>query len=352
MQTTEISSDNETTLELEADKWEEETETTEEADICSQLSNDEMVQAISTMLFMSEKPLSLPKIRALLVDSGAASDIEVKIVRGLLQELKENLERLPLGFELVEVAMGWQFRTRPKCGRFISKEIRTQTIKLSPTSLEVLSLIAYRQPISKPEVDELRGVDTSHLLRVLMEKNLVKICGRSEGVGKPALYGTTPEFLELLGIPDLTGLPSRLEIESMVPENVAGLDPEEEQVSHIRALVKEKKPEYLEETPEREAQDELFLNQLRSELEHISTSSLTLDLEHRRTKIRLNFEKKKSSKRRDLLETGMGDADVESYLLLNGFSDEDLNRLLESAEAELRSAAAEKSHPENSNTTQ
>lgn len=293
------------------------------------VASDEIIQGISTILFMSSKPLTIPKIRSLLQEADESLvKLDVKTVRQLLLELKASLEMLPLGFEIVEVAMGWQLRTKPKCGRFISKEVRNQTIKLTPTSLEVLSLIAYRQPISKPEIDEMRGVDTSHIIRLLMDKNLVKITGRAETVGKPALYGTTPDFLELIGLADLSALPSRTEIESMVPENVAGGDIEQEQVDNIKRLVNERRPQYLDQIDNQEAQDEEFLLNLRQELDAIETSTQTIDQERQIMRVRLNFEKKKAAKRRELMDQGMEEAEIDSALALNGFAPQDLDQLI------------------------
>ncbi|MFN3535201.1 MAG: SMC-Scp complex subunit ScpB, partial [Desulfatiglandales bacterium] len=115
---------------------------------------------------------------------------------------------------LVEVAGGFQFRTKEEFSVFIQRLYRSSPYRLSEAALETLAIIAYRQPISRGEIEELRGVDVSHILKVLLEKGLVRVAGRKEVPGRPLLYGTTKRFLEVFGLKDISHLP---QIEELAP---------------------------------------------------------------------------------------------------------------------------------------
>ena len=119
------------------------------------------------------------------------------------------------GFDLVEVAGGWQFRTRPALQEYVTRQIKTKASKFSQSSLETLAIIAYRQPITRAEVEHLRGVDCGGVLKSLLEKKLVKILGKKDIPGRPLIYGTSKEFLETFGLKDLKSLPTLREIQAL-----------------------------------------------------------------------------------------------------------------------------------------
>ncbi len=133
----------------------------------------------------------------------------------MLKALGEELAALDRAFELVEVAGGYQIMTRPEFEPYLRrfKKERDST-RLSPAGLETLAIVAYRQPILRADIENLRGVGCGPLLRGLMEKRLVKITGRSEQLGRPALYGTSPQFLEHFGLKSLADLPRSLEFKA------------------------------------------------------------------------------------------------------------------------------------------
>jgi segregation and condensation protein B len=118
-------------------------------------------------------------------------------------------------FQIVEVAGGYQFRTRPELGSWILKLKRQRGVKLSQASLEALAIIAYKQPVTRAEIEYVRGVDSGAVLRGLVEKRLLKILGRKDVPGRPLLYGTSKRFLEVFGLKDLTSLPNLREIQEM-----------------------------------------------------------------------------------------------------------------------------------------
>lgn len=134
-------------------------------------------------------------------------------VRSALQELKEHYDFGGHGVELVELAGGYQILTRPAFAAAIERaQLNQRQPRLTGAMLETLSIIAYRQPVGRAEIEEIRGVQASGVLRSLQERGLIEVVGRSDALGRPLLYGTTPLFLELLGLPDLQNLPRAEEL--------------------------------------------------------------------------------------------------------------------------------------------
>lgn len=131
------------------------------------------------------------------------------------RDYRENHER---GILLVEVANGWQFRTRPENAAVIRGYLPAKPTKLSKPSLETMAIVAYRQPITRAEIDGIRGVDSGGVLKTLLEKNLVRIVGKKDEPGKPILYGTTQEFLELFQLKSMKDLPTLKEFRELEEE--------------------------------------------------------------------------------------------------------------------------------------
>lgn len=199
----------------------------EEADVDADLDLPETDQAqimasIETILFMSNKPVSLPKLRSIINTDD--TKISLSTCRKLMTKLREEFSRDHRGIDITEVSMGFQLRTKPHMAAVLRRMVKTQPIKFSPASLEVLSIVAYKQPVTKDELDRIRGVDCGYVLRALMEKRLICIAGRSELPGKPMLYGTTHEFLELFSLKDAAQLPPLHEVESMVAASEVGAE--------------------------------------------------------------------------------------------------------------------------------
>lgn len=179
------------------------------------LNEDSLCGAIETIIFMSDRPLSLMKIK-----SAIDEDLPLRVVHEALLRLQEGYEQPYHGLRLVEVAEGYQFRTKATYSRFVQDLFKANALVLSPTALEVLAIIAYKQPVARTEVDKIRGVDSSHIVRALMDKRLVRVTGRSEEMGRPTLFGTTPEFLEVFNLKDLSELPPEHELEEMATQSV------------------------------------------------------------------------------------------------------------------------------------
>jgi segregation and condensation protein B len=148
-----------------------------------------------------------------------ADSIDQRYVRRLIEELNHEYDESNRAFRIVEVAGGFQFATMREYGEYVamlSKEKGRR--RLSPAALETLAIIAYRQPVSKPEIESIRGVNCDQVLLNLMEKNLVVITGRSEGVGRPLLYGTSDDFLRSFGLNSISDLPKLREIEELMED--------------------------------------------------------------------------------------------------------------------------------------
>lgn len=162
------------------------------------LFSDDIRAAIECLLFVANEPLSEDKISEI---TGA----NIVTVKMLLEELQNSYSSR--GFELVEIGGGWQFCTRPELSVYVEKLYRPKSGMLSKAALETLAIIAYKQPVTRAEAEEIRGVKIDGVLAALLEKNLVQEVGRKNGPGRPILYGTTLEFLRFFGLKSLKELP-------------------------------------------------------------------------------------------------------------------------------------------------
>jgi segregation and condensation protein B len=166
---------------------------------------------IESLFFVSETPLNLDKICALL------EEFDREEVKTALQGLRADFDEGGRGMVLAEVAGGWQLRSRPAHGDYIRRLVRGKVAKFSQSSLETLAIIAYRQPITRAEIEYLRGVDVGGVLKTLLDRKMVRILGKKDVPGKPIIYGTSREFLESFGLKDLASLPTLKEIQELLP---------------------------------------------------------------------------------------------------------------------------------------
>jgi len=177
------------------------------------LSNSSRLKSVlESLIFVSEEPVPLDKLCAILVESNRDD------IRNALNELQEDYGSPERGIFLAEVARGWQFRTREENSDFVRRLVKTKASRFSQSALETLAIVAYRQPITRAEIEYYRGVDSGGVLKTLLEKKLVKIFGKKDIPGRPLIYGTTREFLEIFSLRDLKSLPSLREIEELALE--------------------------------------------------------------------------------------------------------------------------------------
>jgi segregation and condensation protein B len=175
------------------------------------LDDTELVRLVEALVFASERPLTLLRIRQLTRVSDTAR-LEAAMAR-LGEELAER------GVVLAQVSGGYQLRTASRFASWVQQLIAGRPVRLSRAQLETLAIVAYRQPITRPEIDDIRGVDSSNTLRVLAERQLVRVLGKREEVGRPLLYGTTKEFLDFFSLADLRELPTLREYSELTAEN-------------------------------------------------------------------------------------------------------------------------------------
>ena len=168
------------------------------------METDELKHAIEALLFASEKPLSIEQIKEAFEENLDAGDIRSRAV-----ELKNEYAAQNRGFKLFEVAGGFQIATDPRFAGVLQRFYQArEKKKISQASLETLSIIAYRQPVTRADMEFIRGVNVDGALKTLLEKGLVKILGRKDVPGRPMLYGTTKEFLEHFGLASVEQLPA------------------------------------------------------------------------------------------------------------------------------------------------
>lgn len=170
---------------------------------------------IESLLFVSDKPLLNREIKAVIKD-----DLPENVkVEDILKEMQQEYVALNRAFELKFVADGWTFATKPEYSVWIKKLLKEKTIlKLSPSAMEVLAIIAYKQPITRAEIDNVRGVDCGGVIDTLTDRKFIKIVGRKETLGRPLLYGTTQEFLRHFGLSHLSELPVIESAKDVLPE--------------------------------------------------------------------------------------------------------------------------------------
>ncbi|HWE22312.1 MAG TPA: SMC-Scp complex subunit ScpB [Myxococcales bacterium] len=167
---------------------------------------------VEALLFAAEKPLDLDTLREV-------TQMEESLLKESLESLQQRYAAGVSGTVLVEVAGRWQLRTDPQVGPYVRRMLQVKPMRLTRAALETLAMVAYRQPVTRPEVEDLRGVDSGAVLKALLERKLIRILGKKDEPGRPLLYGTTKEFLELFNLRDLTQLPTLREFQELSEES-------------------------------------------------------------------------------------------------------------------------------------
>jgi segregation and condensation protein B len=168
---------------------------------------------IESLVFAADKPLSIRKLQELTGEKNA------QWIQSCIEFLRADYA--DRGVVLHEVAGGYQFRTNPLNAHWVQQLIAGKPVKLSRAQLETLAIVAYRQPITRPEIDEIRGVDSGGTLKVLLDRSLVRILGKKEEPGRPMLYGTTKDFLEFFNLRDLKEMPTLREFYELNEDSMA-----------------------------------------------------------------------------------------------------------------------------------
>lgn len=172
--------------------------------------------AVEAMLFASDGPIKEEALDDWLENPGR------RRLREALRQIQRRLRQERRGWQLVEVARGWQLRTDVTFARWVSAMRGGKPSRLSKASLETLAVVAYRQPVTRSEIEELRGVDVGGVLRSLAERDLVTVVGRKDEPGRPLLYGTTSAFLSLFGLRNLSDLPTLRDMRALDQDSAEG----------------------------------------------------------------------------------------------------------------------------------
>ena len=170
---------------------------------------EDLKNIIESMLFVSEDPLTIDRIKNVLTFA------DTKEIRNALKVLLDEYESRKGGFFLHEVAGGYQIRTRPEYTEWIKRLVKPNPRRISKAALETLAIIAYKQPVIRSDIEHIRGVDCGGVIRMLLERKLVRVLGRKKIPGRPLIYATTKQFLETFDLKDLKDLPTPKEIEEL-----------------------------------------------------------------------------------------------------------------------------------------
>jgi segregation and condensation protein B len=190
------------------------------------MEREEIKSIVESLLFVAEGPQPLQRFAEIL------DQADRKLLQEILHELRDDFEKQNRGIRLVEVAGGYQLRTAKGNADWVKRFLGGRPARMSKATLETLAIIAYRQPITKAEVEAIRGVDVDGVIGTLLERNLIRGVGRKDVPGRPFLYGTTAEFLQLFNLKDLSHLPTLKEMEEIslpeIPGEVISVDQLEE----------------------------------------------------------------------------------------------------------------------------
>ena len=178
---------------------------------------DQRTKLLEAALFAAPRPLAIDELTPLDPDATDADWLQA------VQELRDHYDTEGHGVEVADIAGGYQILTRQAFAEAIERAaFAARPVRLSAAALETLAIIAYRQPVGRAEVEEIRGVSSAGVLRLLQERGLLEVAGRSEGLGRPLLYATAPQFLEYLGLGDLSDLPRSEELSIALTPPQAG----------------------------------------------------------------------------------------------------------------------------------
>jgi len=226
------------------------------------IEEERLDSILESVLFATDRPISLNTFKMMFKGTNVKGD---RLRRGL-DRLAIELAGAKRGVSLEEVPGGYQLRTKLDNLSFLTRSVKTKQFRLSGPALEVLSIVAYKQPLVKNEIDQIRGVESGHLLRALMEKNLVTFGEKSNLPGKPMQYETTRKFLEIFSLRNLQELPSLSQIDELLPEGIT-----EDEVA--KPTLSQLTDSLSESTVQTYSQGEEELMKIAGELETISSSS-------------------------------------------------------------------------------
>jgi segregation and condensation protein B len=254
---------------------------------------------VEALLFATDRPVSVMGLKA----AFQGTNIRAKDIREALEKLQLEYANPLRGVTLEEVANGFQLRTKPEYMRYLKQTVKERPFKLSGQALEVLSIVAYKQPVIKSTIDEIRGVESGHLMRGLLDRGLIRFAGKSELPGRPMLYETTKKFLEVFGLRNLQELPTLNEIDQLIPEGIGLPEEKKETLSELTGqLSKEAGVTYSEGEEE--------LQSITQELGQIATTTDFFEAEKERQKQERDNERARDIRERQLVGEEVSDSDL------------------------------------------
>ena len=265
------------------------------SDVEEFITDEVLISVCESLLFSTDKPVSVATVKQIFKNSNVKSKDVTRAFESISIELANPLR----GVTLEEVGGGYQLRTKSDNADYLRRLAKVRPFRLSGPALECMAMVAYKQPITKHEIDEIRGVESGHLLRALMERGLVCFNGKSDLPGKPMTYGSTRKFLETFGLRNLRELPTLSEIDELIPEGIGEVE-EKESLSDITdRMSNEIVGTYSE------AEDELF--KINEQLQAVDTTSEFFEQEKVRER-----ERRDRDKAQDLREKIVMGDDVET----------------------------------------
>ncbi|MGE3759714.1 MAG: SMC-Scp complex subunit ScpB [Pseudobdellovibrionaceae bacterium] len=244
------------------------------------VEQEKLLSIVESILFASDRPVSLASLK----QTFKGTNVKTDHLRKALNQLSVDYASGVRGVTLEEVPGGYQLRTKLDNIEFLKRTLKTRAFRLSGPALEVMAIVAYKQPIVKNEVDSIRGVESGHLMRALMEKGLVNFQGKSELPGRPMFYGTTKKFLEIFSLRNLKELPSLSEIDQLLPEGIGEEEVNKPKLADLTESMSESVGQAYSEGEEE-------LMKISEQLETISTSSDFFEQENVRQRQKKDADK-------------------------------------------------------------
>ncbi len=255
-----------------------------------ELPIEKIASIVESLLFASDKPQSVAMLKTAFVGTKVKS-AEIRKALQVLEVLYLNPDR---GVELYEISGGFQLRTKAENAPYMQRTIKARPFRLSGPALEVLSIVAYKQPCAKVQVDEIRGVESGHLMRGLLERGLIAFGEKSELPGRPMYYGTTKKFLEIFGLRQIEELPTLNEIDELIPEGIGEPPEEKKTLSDVTEEMSQNAG-----TTYSEGEEEL--QSISSDLQNINLSTAFFEEEKRRTRDKKDLEKAQEIRERQVI---------------------------------------------------
>lgn len=262
------------------------------------IEQDQLVSVIESLLFATDKPVSVATIKTVF----KGSNIRTKDITRAIDLLASEYASSTRGVSLEEINGGFQLRTKSDNAEFLRRLAKVRPFRLSGPALEVMAIVAYKQPITKHEIDEIRGVESGHLLRALMERGLISFNGKSDLPGKPMTYGSTRKFLETFGLRNIRELPTLGEIDELLPEGI-GEEPEKEKLSDLTDQMS------TEVTSSSYSEGEEELQKIADQLKAVDTTSEFFEQEKQRERERRDRERAQDIRERLVMGEAVEDKD-------------------------------------------